>query len=66
MDHPMICTMCEEAPATTTYGAPVCQLCREWLVGLNGDLDAMEKADPALRKAAGEVADAARRFFDAQ
>lgn len=33
-----ICTMCEEAPATTTYGFPVCQECRDWLIYLDGEL----------------------------
>lgn len=31
MSEPGECTMCEEEPATTRYGLPVCQSCHDWL-----------------------------------
>jgi hypothetical protein len=56
--------MCEQEEATVfdRWPAPVCAGCDEWLAGIGEDLDAMEKADPALGKLAGEVADAARKL----
>jgi hypothetical protein len=32
--------MCEDAPATTTWGFPVCGACAEWLTQLDADLRA--------------------------
>jgi len=56
--------MCEEGPATVfnKWPAPVCATCDEWLSGLDQDLDQMEKDDPALGKAAGEIADAIQQL----
>lgn len=56
-----LCTMCEEAPATTTWGFPVCQPCADFLAMLDDDLKRMEAGDSAL-KVAGERVEAA---FDA-
>lgn len=58
------CTMCDERPATTTYGAPVCQPCHAGLVGLDVDLKRMEADDPHLAELGRRVDDAARRYFD--
>jgi hypothetical protein len=54
--------MCEERPATMEFFAPVCAECHAWLTDLEGELDSMEKTDPALGKAAGEIADAWRQL----
>jgi hypothetical protein len=56
------CTMCEEAPATTTWGFPVCQPCADALSMLDEDLKKMEAGDPAL-KVAGERVEAAWAEF---
>lgn len=42
------CTMCEEAPATTNWGLPVCQECADMLTRLDGNLKEMEADDPEL------------------
>jgi hypothetical protein len=57
-----VCTMCEEAPATTTWGFPVCQDCADGLDVLHTELQQMEAADPELA-AAGERAEAAFKKF---
>lgn len=59
---PIVCTMCEEAPATTTRGFPVCQPCADWLTVLNADLTQMEAEDPALAEAGRRVDEAIARF----
>lgn len=33
-----LCSMCEDAEATTTWGFPVCQFCADWLTRLDADL----------------------------
>jgi hypothetical protein len=38
MADEQICTMCEEAPATTSWGFPVCQPCADWLTFLDAEL----------------------------
>lgn len=58
-----LCTMCDEEPATTSFGAPVCEGCREWLVGLQGELAEMEGADPDLARKGRAVDEAAQRLF---
>lgn len=57
------CTMCNESEATTTYGFPVCQPCADWLVSLQGDLQAMEADDPDLAAKGRAVEEAAQRLF---
>lgn len=44
------CTMCEQAPATTHYGFPVCQPCCDGLIALDADLKQMEAQDPELAR----------------
>lgn len=44
-----LCTMCRVQPATTRYGAPVCQGCYNGLVELQGKLEELEAQDPELR-----------------
>lgn len=60
------CSMCGEEEATVfdKWPAPICDDCDEWLKGIETDLNAMEKVDPALGKAAGEVVDAAWKYFN--
>lgn len=60
------CTMCEDAPATTTWGFPVCQPCADMLTMLDADLKKMEDGDPALKVAGERVEEAHRRFIEAQ
>lgn len=55
--------MCEAQPATTTYGLPVCQGCYDGLVGLQGDLEAMEAADPWLAELGRRVEESARKYL---
>lgn len=57
--------MCDEAPAVTTWGAPVCQPCADTLNGLHGELQAMEAADPELAEAGRKVEEAAKALFEA-
>jgi hypothetical protein len=59
-----VCTMCEQAPATTTWFAPVCQPCADMLGSLDADLKEMEAADPALAEMGRRVEESARRVFD--
>lgn len=59
---PIVCTMCDEAPATTTWGWPVCQPCADWLRVLHAELQEMEANDPALAESRRRVDDAIRRF----
>jgi hypothetical protein len=63
-DGLMKCSMCDDAPATVfnKWPAPVCAECDEWLDSLDQELDVMEKDDPALGKAAGEIADAVQQL----
>lgn len=49
------CTMCEQAPAETTWGLPVCQPCADWLNRLHGDLEREEAAEPTLAEAGRAV-----------
>ena len=56
--------MCGEEPATTTYGLPVCQPCRDGLVALDGEIKAMEADDPALAELAERVESSCRRYLD--
>lgn len=58
-----LCSFCEEAPATTTWGLPVCQPCEDFLRGLNDDLTAMEADDPDLAVKGRAVEEAAQRLF---
>jgi hypothetical protein len=39
-----LCSMCEDAPATTTWGFPVCLPCAAWLDGLDVALRDEEQA----------------------
>lgn len=48
----VVCTFCEEAPATTTWGFPTCATCRAFLEVLDSELAAMEADDPHLAAAA--------------
>lgn len=57
-----ICTMCGRAPATTTYGYPVCQPCHDWLVDIDGHLAEMEAIFPDLADAARKVDEEWRRL----
>ena len=45
-----LCSMCEQEPATTSYGYPVCRACRLWLIGTIqpalDDLEASQYAAP--------------------
>lgn len=41
---PTPCAMCEGAPATTTWGLPVCQDCADGLTWLDGELAREEAA----------------------
>lgn len=50
--------MCDRGKATTTYGFPVCEPCRVWLVGVDAELKALEAADPDLKAAGAAVDDA--------
>lgn len=59
------CTMCEEAPATTTWGFPVCASCHVGLSALHADLQQMEAEDPELKRLGEEAEDAFRRWLDA-
>ena len=43
------CANCEEAPATTVWGFPVCEPCKSWLASIDGDLRAMEDSSPELK-----------------
>lgn len=45
-EKPGACSMCQERPATTTWGFPVCQQCADFLTRLDGELRA-EFGDPA-------------------
>jgi hypothetical protein len=47
-----MCSLCEQDPATTSYGFPVCAACRAFLERLDVDLKAMEAADPELARIA--------------
>lgn len=58
-----ICTMCEEAPATTTWGFPVCQPCADGLDATQSDLKEMEAEDPHLAALGRRVEASAARFF---
>lgn len=57
-----LCTMCEEQPATTTWGFPVCQDCADMLTALNGELKEMEAADPELAEAGRRVEESFARL----
>lgn len=50
-----LCTLCEDRPATTSWGLPVCDECKAFLGRLDVDLKAMEDADPELAAIAGRV-----------
>jgi hypothetical protein len=63
--HLDLCSMCEQAPATTTWGFTVCQPCADWLSTLDGDVKAMEAADPELAEAGRQVEDAFRQYREA-
>lgn len=54
------CTLCGKAPATTTYGYPVCQPCHDWLVDIDGHLAEMEADDPVLRELGKQIEQAWR------
>ena len=58
-----LCTMCEQAPATTRWGFPVCQHCFDGLVETQADLEAMEADDPALAEAGRRVEESFARFL---
>lgn len=40
-----LCSMCQELPATTTWGLPVCQPCADWLAWLDDELKQLEKCE---------------------
>lgn len=54
-EEQMLCTMCEEENAATTWGAPVCDDCAQWLTDLDGTLQEMEAQDPKLKGMAQRV-----------
>jgi hypothetical protein len=55
--------MCEDAPATTTWGFPVCQDCHDDLVETQAMLERLEAEDPALAEAGRKVEAAWDRFI---
>lgn len=60
-----LCSMCESSPATTTWGLPVCQDCADGLDSLQGELRAMEEADPELARLGERAEEAMRRYIEA-
>lgn len=62
MSEPNLCTMCESAPAETTWGFPVCSDCASDLTELQGELEAMERDDPALAAQGRRVEESFARF----
>jgi hypothetical protein len=54
---------CEDAPATTRWGFPVCQDCYDDLVDLDGVLKTMEADDPELKAAGERVEESWRRLL---
>lgn len=52
-----ICFSCHAAPATTTWGFPVCQDCSDSLDSLHAELQQMEKDDPVLGAIAERIDD---------
>ncbi len=56
----VLCQMCEDETATTTWGAPVCEYCSNMLDEVDGELQAMEAADPELKK----LGDRIRRYSE--
>lgn len=58
------CTMCQQAPATVVWFAPVCQPCAAWLDGLDVDLVMMESVEPDVAEASRAVDEALRREAD--
>jgi hypothetical protein len=60
------CTLCEQAPATTVWGFPVCQSCATGLGSLDVELQVMETFDPELAATGKRIEEAVeevqRRF----
>lgn len=57
-----LCTLCEERPATTSWGLPVCDECHGFLGRLDVELKAMEDADPELAALAGIFEDRTKPY----
>lgn len=58
-----VCAMCEERPATTVYGLPVCDECQAMLNTLDGDLKEMEAADPELAELGRRIEEGCRAIL---
>ena len=58
-----VCTLCESAPATTTWGFPVCQPCADALSETQAELKQMEADDPHLAELGRRVEESAAEFF---
>lgn len=58
-----LCTMCEQEPATTTWGLPVCQPCADGLDETQQMLAEEEAADPHLAELGQRVEDLFARFL---
>lgn len=59
-----LCTMCEQVPATTTYGFSVCQSCYDELFTLDAELKSMEAVDPELAEAGRRAEEALKMLND--
>ncbi len=61
-----LCSMCERAPATTTWGLPVCQPCADALDQTQADLKQMEAEDPHLAELGRRVEDSFSEWLEAR
>ena len=58
-----LCSMCEEAPATDSYGLPVCENCFDMLTGLEKTLGEMEAKDPKLKRLGERVEESCHKYL---
>ena len=57
------CTMCEQAPATRVYFAPVCDACHDGLEATNESLVQAEANNPELAELGRKVDESLRRVL---